>query len=64
LTAPFISCQDLLAAKVAAGRDQDLIDAEALRTSAQHRENEQSHSPTEGSRAFETMKQAQEGGSK
>jgi hypothetical protein len=56
LTAPFISCQDLLVAKMAAGRDQDLIDADALRASAQHRENEQPQSLTEGSRAFETYR--------
>jgi hypothetical protein len=62
LTAPFISRQDLLAAKMAAGRAQDLIDADALRTGAQQRENEQSQSPTEGSRVFETIKQAQERG--
>jgi hypothetical protein len=49
LTAPFISRQDLLAAKMAAGRVQDLIDADALRTSAQHRENEQSQHPNDNS---------------
>jgi hypothetical protein len=59
-TAPFISRQDLLAAKMAAGRAQDLIDANALRTSAPHRENQPLQSPTEGSRAFETIRQAQE----
>lgn len=31
LTVPFISREDLLAAKIAAGRPQDLADAEALR---------------------------------
>jgi hypothetical protein len=62
LTAPFISRQDLLAAKMAAGRAQDLIDADALRTSAPHRENQPLQSPTEGSRAFETIRQAQERG--
>jgi hypothetical protein len=55
-TAPFISRQDLLAAKMAAGRAQDLIDADALRTSAPHRENQPLQSPTEGSRAFETIR--------
>src|SRR5665213_662841 len=58
LTAPFISRQDLLAAKMAAGREQDLIDADALRTSAQHRENEQSQSPTEGSRGMDEISRA------
>ena len=62
LTAPFISRQDLLAAKIAAGRDQDLIDAAALRASAQHLENDQPQSPSDRSRAFETMQQAQERG--
>ncbi len=31
LTVPFISREDLLAAKIAAGRPQDLADAEGLR---------------------------------
>lgn len=31
LTVPFISCHDLLIAKISAGRPQDLADAEALR---------------------------------
>jgi hypothetical protein len=62
LTAPFISRPDLLAAKLAAGREQDLIDADALRRSAQHCEDEQPQSPTDGSRAFESMQQAQERG--
>lgn len=35
LSVPFISRQDLLIAKLAAGRAQDLIDADALRESAQ-----------------------------
>jgi hypothetical protein len=44
---------------------KDFTDLDGLfrmRTIAQHRENEQSQSPTEGSRAFETMKQTQERG--
>ena len=34
LTAPFISRDDLIAAKLAAGRDQDLVDVKALRKAA------------------------------
>ena len=34
LTAHFISRDDLIAAKLAAGRDQDLVDVTALRTAA------------------------------
>jgi hypothetical protein len=60
LTAPFISRQDLFAAKMAAGRVQDLIDADALCRSAQDRENEQPQWRIEGSRAFETIQRAQE----
>jgi hypothetical protein len=40
LTAPFISISDLLAAKLAAGRPQDLADAEALREVARQKANE------------------------
>lgn len=40
LSATFISRQDLLVAKVSAGRAQDLIDADALRESMKHREVE------------------------
>jgi hypothetical protein len=36
LTAPFISREDLLAAKIAAGRPQDLADAAALGASLEH----------------------------
>ena len=40
LTAPFISREDLLAAKVSAGRAQDLIDVDALRESMNDRQVE------------------------
>jgi hypothetical protein len=36
LTVNFISRDDLLAAKMAAGRPQDLADVDALRESAKH----------------------------
>jgi len=62
LTAPFISRQDLLAAKMAAGREQDLIDADSLRRSAHQRDNEQPQSLSGEVRTFETMQQAQERG--
>jgi hypothetical protein len=35
LTAPFISSEDLIAAKLAAGRPQDIADAAALREAAE-----------------------------
>lgn len=41
LTAPFISREDLLTAKIAAGRPQDLADAAALREAEKHRESSQ-----------------------
>jgi hypothetical protein len=41
LTVPFISRQDLLAAKIAAGRAQDLADVAALRESLEHSEGMQ-----------------------
>ena len=41
LSVPFISREDLLAAKLAAGRAQDLIDVDALRASNPNQEIEQ-----------------------
>ena len=45
LSVPFISRQDLLIAKLAAGRAQDLIDVDALRESSQSQEIDQQRSP-------------------
>ena len=46
LSVPFISRQDLLIAKLAAGRAQDLIDVDALRESSQSQEIDQQQSPS------------------
>ncbi len=46
LSVPFISRQDLLVAKLAAGRAQDLIDVDALRESSQSQEIDQQQSPS------------------
>ena len=46
LSVPFISRQDLLIAKLAAGRAQDLIDADALRESSQSQAIDQRQSPS------------------
>jgi hypothetical protein len=46
LSVPFISRQDLLIAKLAAGRAQDLIDVDALRESSQSQEIDQQRSPS------------------
>jgi hypothetical protein len=45
LSVPFISREDLLVAKVSAGRAQDLIDVDALRESDQSQEIEQQQRP-------------------
>ena len=45
LSVPFISRQDLLIAKLSAGRAQDLIDVDALRESSQSQESDQRQSP-------------------
>jgi hypothetical protein len=45
LSVPFISREDLLVAKLAAGRAQDLIDVDALRESNQSQEIEQQQRP-------------------
>jgi hypothetical protein len=46
LSVPFISREDLLVAKVSAGRAQDLIDVDALRESLPEQEIERQHHPT------------------
>jgi hypothetical protein len=46
LSVPFISRQDLLIAKLAAGRAQDLIDVDALRESSRRQEVDQQRSPS------------------
>jgi hypothetical protein len=46
LTVPFISREDLLTAKVSAGRAQDLIDVDALRESIEGQEAERQQDPT------------------
>ncbi len=46
LSVPFISRQDLLIAKLAAGRAQDLIDVDALGESSQSQEIDQQDSPS------------------
>jgi hypothetical protein len=46
LSVPFISRQDLLIAKLAAGRAQDLIDVDALRESSQNQEIDRQQSPS------------------
>jgi hypothetical protein len=45
LSVPFISREDLLVAKLSAGRAQDLIDVDALRESDQSQEIEQQQRP-------------------
>ena len=45
LSVPFISREDLLVAKLSAGRAQDLIDVDALRGSNQSQESEQQQRP-------------------
>jgi len=64
LTVPFISRQDLLVAKISAGRAQDLADVAALRESLEHHETEQPRLPAGGSRALDEIQQAQAGGRK
>jgi len=54
LTVPFISREDLLAAKISAGRAQDLADVDALRDSAGSETPEQQGSSTGSSRDFES----------
>ena len=59
LTVPFISRQDLLAAKISAGRAQDLADVVSLRETSEYRETEPQQLPAGRSRAFEEIQQAQ-----
>jgi hypothetical protein len=54
LSVPFISREDLLLAKLSAGRAQDLIDVDALRESNPTREIEQQRRPASPPRALET----------
>jgi hypothetical protein len=61
LTAPFISREDLLTAKIAAGRPQDLADVAALREAEKHRESAQQHELASGSDVDVTKKRAREG---
>jgi hypothetical protein len=58
LTAPFISRDDLLAAKIAAGREQDLADVDALRRSAPRREIEQPQLRTDSSPSLDRARKA------
>ncbi len=60
LTAPFISREDLLAAKISAGRPQDLADVAALREAEKHRECAQEQSSATRSEVDETKKRGQE----
>src|ERR1700686_2686900 len=60
LSAPFISHQDLLGAKIAAGRPQDLADVAALREAEKHRKRDQHQSAAPGSDADVTKKKGQE----
>jgi Nucleotidyltransferase of unknown function (DUF6036) len=62
LTAPFISRQDLLAAKLSAGRPQDLADVAALGDIEDHRETDQQQSASSGSTALEQMREMQRKG--
>lgn len=54
LSVPFISRQDLLIAKLAAGRAQDLIDVDALRESSQSQEIDQRQSPSSPTKSAES----------
>jgi hypothetical protein len=53
LSVPFISRQDLLIAKLAAGRAQDLIDVDALRESNQSQEIDQQRSASSPAKSAE-----------
>ena len=54
LSVPFISRQDLLVAKLAAGRAQDLIDVDALRESSQSQETDQQQIPSSPARSAQS----------
>lgn len=62
LTAPVISREDLLAAKLSAGRPQDLADVAALSDPQEHREVEPRRSPNIGSSALENIRGTQRKG--
>ena len=53
LSVPFISRHDLLIAKLAAGRAQDLIDVDALRESSQSQEIDRQRSPSSPTKSAE-----------
>jgi|ERR1700733_2280322 hypothetical protein len=55
LTASFISRDDLLAAKISAGRAQDLVDVAALRESRERAESDQLGTPHGGSAALDEI---------
>ena len=59
LTVPFISRQDLLAAKISAGRAQDLADVASLRAGVEQHEADPQQSLTSGSRALGEIQQVQ-----
>ena len=59
LTVPFISPQDLLAAKISAGRAQDLADVAALRESIGHYEIDERQMSPGDSRAMQEIQAAQ-----
>jgi hypothetical protein len=60
LSAPFISHQDLLAAKISAGRPQDLADVAALREAEKHHKHDQHRSAAPRSDADGTRKRGRE----
>ena len=63
LSVPFISRQDLLIAKLAAGRPQDLIDVDALRESSQSQEiDQQRSSPSPAKSAEDELEQIRKEG--
>jgi hypothetical protein len=59
LTVPFISRQDLIAAKISAGRAQDLADVESLRANLQYEHTEQPSIPTRAPQQTDEIQQAQ-----
>jgi hypothetical protein len=59
LTASFISRDDLLAAKISAGRAQDLVDVAALRESRERAESDQLGTPPGGSGAIDEIRREQ-----
>lgn len=59
LTVPFISRQDLIAAKISAGRTQDLADVESLRASLEYEHTEQPSIPTRATQELDEIQQTQ-----